>query len=131
MLTTYDQQDDNREDEVNARITRKLCRLGIPTNVRGFEYLLTAVRLVYENPSLSEYITKDLYRRVARRSHAAPSTVVHAIDQIIVMLFGVGNIEQLQALFGCDGQRPTSSRFIALIAESLRDDNKKEAAAKQ
>ncbi|HHY47424.1 MAG TPA: sporulation transcription factor Spo0A [Firmicutes bacterium] len=109
---------------VDAWVTESIHAMGIPANIRGYQYVREAILMVMNDPDLLSKVTKELYPRIAQRFGTTPPRVERAIRHAIEIAWSRGNIELLNNIFGhtVDHQRgkPTNSAFIARIADKLR-----------
>jgi len=109
---------------LEQRISDLLHEVGIPANIRGYQYLRAAIILVAEEAQLLNSITKILYPKIAKIHESTPTRVERAIRHAIEVAWGRGNVEALNRLFGftVDYRRgkPTNSEFIAQVADRLR-----------
>lgn len=108
---------------IELRVTEALREMGIPAHIKGFRYVRTAIKLVYEDPTLIERVTKALYPTVAHMHDTTSSRVERAIRHAIETAWERGNVEVLTKYFGytTDKERgkPTNSEFISMIADEL------------
>ena len=113
-------QGKNLEEEV----TRIIYQMGVPAHVKGYQYLRDAIVNVVQDVSLLGAVTKELYPLVAKKYSTTPSRAERAIRHAIELAWERGNIEFINRYFGytlnLERGKPTSSEFIALIAEKLR-----------
>jgi len=109
---------------LEQKISDLLHELGIPANIRGYQYLREAIVLVAGEIQLLNSITKILYPKIAKIHESTPSRVERAIRHAIEVAWGRGNVEAINRLFGytVDYRRgkPTNSEFIAQVADRLR-----------
>ena len=112
-----------KESNIELRITDILREMGIPAHIKGFRFVRTAIKLVYDDPTLIERVTKALYPTVARMHNSTSSRVERAIRHAIETGWDRGNVEVLSEYFGytTDSERgkPTNAEFIAMIADEL------------
>ena len=105
----------NKYDE---RITSILLSIGIPANIKSYQYFHTAVELCINAPDVSGRVTKVINHTVATMFGTAPSkeerTVRHAID----ISWSRERIEVINNIF-LKSDRPTNSEFIALVADCV------------
>ena len=77
-------------------------------------------------------VTKVLYPEVAKRFCTTPSRVERAIRHAIEVAWDRGDIETLQKYFGYTVNsaqgKPTTSEFIAMIADRLQLQRKQQRA---
>ncbi len=111
---------------IERSVTDTIHSVGIPANIKGYQYLRDAITMSIHDAELIGAITKQLYPRVAGRHNTSPSRVERAIRHAIEVACMRGNDEVLYRLFGYtvnnNKGKPTNSEFIALIADKLRLD---------
>lgn len=112
--------------DMNAAITRMLHDLGIPSHIKGYNYIREAICMVYENPSMIGGITKDLYPTLAKQYDTTVSRIERAIRHAIEVSWNRGDLDYMEELFGhsvdIDRAKPTNSEFIVTVADKLRLD---------
>ena len=113
---------------LDNRVTKTLLEIGVPTNIRGFGYLRTAVVGAYNDPCMIQGIVKNLYPFVAEKHGTTASRAERSIRHAIERAFD--NISQTvyKRYFGNTVSnikgKPTNSEFISAIVEYLRmEDN--------
>ncbi len=111
---------------IERSVTDTIHSVGIPANIKGYQYLRDAIMMSIADTELIGAITKQLYPKVAGRHNTSPSRVERAIRHAIEVACMRGNDEVLYRLFGYtvnnNKGKPTNSEFIALIADKLRLD---------
>ena len=104
-------------------MTNLFLTLGIPAHIKGYQYLREAVRMVMEDHSLIDHITKELYPGVARRFSTSPSKVERAMRHAIEVAWNRGRLEAANHMYGMklfDKQdRPSNGEFIATVADKV------------
>lgn len=101
-------------------VTEVLSEIGIPTNLKGYQYVKTAVELCVKDRDLLNSITKSLYPEVARLHHVNYIKVEHAIRHAIQRAWESNNPQLRKIIFGNTlylDSRPTNSAFIAAIVD--------------
>ena len=105
-------------------VTKTIHSVGVPANIKGYQYLRDAIIMSIKDTELINAVTKQLYPRVANRHNTSPSRVERAIRHAIEVACIRGNEEELYNLFGYtvsnNKGKPTNSEFIAMIADKLR-----------
>ncbi len=128
----YTWQDDIEESNIDMVITNEFIRIGIPAHVKGYQYLRTAIHMTVNNISMLNGITKQLYPSIAKEYCTTAISVERAIRHAIEIAWNKGNAEALENIFGYtispDKGKPTNSQFIALLADRLRLEIKKQRA---
>lgn len=113
-----------RDGNLEAKISKMLHSLGIPSHIKGYQYIRESVMLIYDNPYIIGGITKELYPEVASKYKTTSSRVERAIRHAIEVSWNRGDYEYMEELFGhsvdYDRAKPTNSEFIATVADKLR-----------
>ena len=74
---------DLRYNNLQISITKILHELGIPSHIKGYQYIRDGVSLVFENPEMIGGITKELYPELASKFDTTVSRVERAIRHAI------------------------------------------------
>lgn len=111
---------------VQVSITRMLHELGIPSHIKGYQFLREAINIVFDRPDVIGGITKELYPELAGRYDTTVSRVERAIRHAIEVSWNRGSWDMMEELFGhsvdIDKAKPTNSEFIVTLADKLRMD---------
>ena len=111
-------------------ITKILHDLGVPSHIKGYQYIKEGIMLIYENPSMIGGITKELYPEIANKFDTTVSRVERAIRHAIEVSWNRGDWDLMDEIFGhsvdVDKAKPTNSEFIVTVADKLRLEYKKE-----
>lgn len=109
----------------DAAIKRILLELGVPNSIKGHALLVCAIRMVAEDPSIAEQITKELYPEVAKRFGDIPSRAERAIRHAIEVSFDRCDSRVIERYFGNTvspkKDKPTNSEFITRLADVVRN----------
>lgn len=109
---------------IELSVTKTIHCVGVPANIKGYQYLRDAIIMSIKDTELINAVTKQLYPKVATRHNTSPSRVERAIRHAIEVACIRGNEEELYKLFGYtvsnNKGKPTNSEFIAMIADKLR-----------
>lgn len=130
ILQVYDKKRSESIDLVSnnlqVSITKMLHELGIPSHIKGYQYIREGVKIVFNRPDVIGGITKELYPELARKFDTTVSRVERAIRHAIEVSWNRGNLDYMEELFGfsvdIDRAKPTNSEFIVTIADKLRLD---------
>ena len=110
--------------EYEAWVDSVFLELGIPQNVKGYDYLMAAVLLATDEPELIRAITRELYPRIADFFNTTASCVERSMRHALELAWTNSEPETLYTLFGytvsATQGRPTNSNFIATMANKLR-----------
>lgn len=111
-------------NNLEISITRMLHELGMPSHIKGYQYIREGIMMIYNNPDIIGGITKELYPDVARKYDTTVSRVERAIRHAIEVSWNRGNWDLMEEIFGhsvdIDKAKPTNSEFIVTIADKLR-----------
>ncbi len=111
---------------VTLAISNLLHSLGMPSHIKGYQYIRESIQMMYDNPEMVGGITKEIYPEVADKYETTSSRVERAIRHAIEVSWNRGDIELMEQIFGnsvdYDRAKPTNSEFIATIADKLRVD---------
>jgi len=119
----------NENLDLDILITEVFHKLGVPSHIKGYLYLKTAVELVVDEVELLGAITKKLYPKVAESFNSKSSRVERAIRHAIDLTWEQGNQKMLDKFFSnvitSSRGKPTNSQFIAKVADIVRIEAKK------
>lgn len=105
-----------------------LIEMGVPANIRGFDYICDAMEIYFEDESYVTSKRRELYDRIADK-HGTTWTRVercirHAFEKAVVY----GNLDSLNKYMTA-AQKPTNGNLLACLYLKLKDHdvkNKKE-----
>lgn len=111
-------------NNLQISITKTLHELGVPSHIKGYQYIREGITLVYKHPEMVGGITKELYPEIAKKYNSTVSRVERAIRHAIEVSWNRGNWDLMEGIFGhsvdIDKAKPTNSEFIVTIADKLR-----------
>ena len=111
-------------DNIDTKITNIIHEIGIPAHIKGYSFLRDAIKMVIEDVSLLNGVTKELYPTIAKKYNTTPSRVERAMRHAIEVTWSKGNSNIMKQLFlyniNTNKSKPTNSEFIAVIADKLR-----------
>ncbi len=130
ILDIFKKKDEKSIDFHNGNmqvaISKMLHNLGIPSHIKGYQFIRDAVYLVFENPDMIGGITKELYPELASKYDTTVSRVERAIRHAVEVSWNRGDLKLMENIFGhsvdIDKAKPTNSEFIVTIADKLRLD---------
>ena len=118
------------ENLIREQITSLIHEIGIPAHIKGYNYIRESLLLLFKDLEAIDDITKYLYPTIAKKFNTTPSRVERAIRHAIEVAWSRGNTDILEELFGytinSDRGKPTNSEFLAIIADGLRLEFKKQ-----
>lgn len=116
-------------NNIQKSITNTLHELGVPSHIKGYQYIREGIILVYESPELVGGITKELYPEIAKKFETTVSRVERAIRHAIEVSWNRGDWQLMEEIFGhsvdIDKAKPTNSEFIVTVADKLRLEHNK------
>lgn len=112
-------------NDLRRQLSDILHMLGIPANLRGYEYLMTAILLVYNDKSYMHAMVARLYPEVARVHNVGSYTSIErCIRHAIEISWERAEVKTLNKIFSWSTSRErgkaTNSEFIAMLADYLR-----------
>ena len=111
---------------LHISITKMLHELGMPSHIKGYQYIREGISMIYNDPSIIGGITKELYPELASKFDTTVSRVERAIRHAIEVSWNRGNWDLMEEIFGnsvdIDRTKPTNSEFIVSVADILRLD---------
>ena len=119
-------------NNLQISISKMLHELGMPSHIKGYQYIRDGIDMIYNNPEIIGGITKDLYPDIASKYDTTVSRVERAIRHAIEVSWNRGNWDFMEEVFGhsvdIDKAKPTNSEFIVTIADKLRLEYAREKA---
>jgi len=111
-------------NNLQKSISKLLHELGMPSHIKGYQYIREAISMVYDNPEIVGGITKELYPELAMKFDTTVSRVERAIRHAIEVSWNRGDWDLMEDVFGhsidYDKAKPTNSEFIVTLADKLR-----------
>lgn len=102
-----------------------LMELGVPEHILGHGYTVTALKALYEDPSLLHEITGRLYPLVGEKHDTTGSRAERAIRHSIEVAWDRMDMETMIRCFGCtvnpNKGKPTNSEFLARCSSIVRE----------
>ena len=114
------------DDNIMLAVSNILHSLGMPSHIKGYQYIRDSILMMYDNPEMIGGITKEIYPEVADKYETTSSRVERAIRHAIEVSWNRGDYDLMEQIFGnsvdYDRAKPTNSEFIATIADKIRID---------
>jgi len=105
-------------------VTKLLHELGVPSHIKGYQYIREGVIMIYNNPDMIGGITKELYPELASKFETTVSRVERAIRHAIEVSWNRGDLDLMEEIFGhsvdYEKAKPTNSEFMVTVADKLR-----------
>ena len=110
--------------KIQLQVTELLHNLGVPSQIKGYQYLREGILMLYESTGLIGGITKEVYPEIALRYNTTPSRVERAIRHAIEVSWNRADYEMMNKMFGhsidYDRAKPTNSEFMVTLSDALR-----------
>lgn len=117
-----------KSTKIASEVGSLLHDLGIPSNIRGYEYIREGIMILYGDDTVSSKITKSVYPLIAEKYQTTTTRVERAIRHAIEISWVRGDIELMENLFGnsidVERSRPTNGEFLLTIADKFRVEEK-------
>ena len=113
-----------KDKDLKISVTKLLHELGVPSHIKGYQYIREGILILYKNPDIVGGITKELYPEIASKYDTSVSRVERAIRHAIEVSWNRGDWDLMEEIFGhsvdIDKAKPTNSEFIVTVADKLR-----------
>lgn len=117
------------DNSINKKISKLLHDLGMPSHIKGYQYIRDAILLMHDDPNYFSCITKQLYPTIAQKYDTTSSRVERAIRHAIEVSWSRGDYDLMDEIFGhsvdFDRAKPTNSEFLATVADKISLDESK------
>ena len=117
------------DNSINKKISKLLHDLGMPSHIKGYQYIRDAIILMHNDPNYFGGITKQLYPEIAKMYDTTSSRVERAIRHAIEVSWSRGDYDLMDEIFGhsvdFDRAKPTNSEFLATLADKISLDESK------
>jgi two-component system response regulator (stage 0 sporulation protein A) len=114
----------NGSFDLDRSIDAMLKALGVPYSCEGFAEIGDALRLCFDDPTLSRTVTKRLYPLLGEKHGKTRKAVERNIRSAIEMAFDRSTPAVLERYFGntvsAGRGRATNSEFLAALTQALR-----------
>ncbi|MBQ8348436.1 MAG: sporulation initiation factor Spo0A C-terminal domain-containing protein [Ruminococcus sp.] len=109
----------DKDAQISKYIIKTLLELGVPANLKGYEYLKISIELAVKNQNLFRKEIMHLYVEVAKRCQTNVGCVERSIRTAIESVY-YKNPKRFENFFGYSVGKPSNSELIGLIAEKVR-----------
>ena len=115
---------DLKYHNIQMSITKILHELGMPSHIKGYQYIREGVGIIFDRPETIGGITKELYPELAEKFDTTVSRVERAIRHAIEVSWNRADWHLMEEIFGhsvdIDKAKPTNSEFMVTVADKLR-----------
>ena len=124
LLTLKSIKNKDKLFNYDAVVTDMLHNLGIPSHIRGYQYIKEGIMIVYQKGNVLTYITKDIYPEIALKYDTTPTRVERAIRHAIEVSWNRGDLNLMEEIFGnslnVNRDKPTNSEYLTTLADRLK-----------
>ena len=117
------------DNGIDRKISKLLHDLGMPSHIKGYQYIRDAIILMHDDSNYFSGITKQLYPEIAKKYNTTSSRVERAIRHAIEVSWSRGDYDLMDEIFGhsvdFDRAKPTNSEFLATLADKINLDESK------
>ncbi len=114
----------NEDKNLDILITQSVNSLGIPANIKGYNYIRAAIHIILKENKEEYALTKSIYPLIAIKYATTPYRVERAIRHAIGSTWNRNSNRMEEALYGTvninGSNRPSNAQFIANLANKLR-----------
>ena len=108
---------------IDTKIFKVLTKLGMPSNLCGYQYVREAIRMSYYNMDNYIHPNSILYPKLSKMFNIKECMVEKSIRDAITITWDRGNYDYQEELFGYTINRykgkPTHGEFIAQIVNYI------------
>lgn len=124
LVSHKDEMNLVKANKIEIEVSTLLHDLGIPSHVRGYQYIREGVMLLYANDGVTSLVTKEIYPKIDNKYQTTSSRVERAIRHAIEISWTRGDIKLMEDIFGnsvdFDRSRPTNSEFLSTLADRFK-----------
>ncbi len=106
-------------------ITKHVIRLGVPTHIIGYKYIIEAVKIIIQENKACP-IAKQVYLTIANNNRTSVECVESSIRKTIDRVFQLNN-DEFKDLMRLSAppihKKPTNSRFLTSLSEKIKLEN--------
>lgn len=111
------------DKKTNIAIQATLNQIGVPHNLKGYIYLVSAIDKCISERSKLNQIVNVLYKEIADENSDTVSKTESAIRHAIEISWNRGNTNVINKIFGytvsSTAGKPKNSEFIALVTDFI------------
>jgi two-component system response regulator (stage 0 sporulation protein A) len=115
---------DTNNYSIDKRLVKTLHELGMPSHIKGYNYITYAIKLVYGKKENTKIKIKNLYEETAQKFNTTVSRVERNIRHAIEISWNRGSWDFINETFGhsvdINRAKPTNSEFIITVANKIQ-----------
>ena len=120
QAVNFEKENIREKTDYSAHISVVLKHMGMPMHVKGYLYILDAIRHIDEDKSILQALNKELYPAVAQKYAVSPDSVERAIRTAITAAWEHDGGKAMRSVFLAQGvelkEKPTNAEFLAFLA---------------
>ena len=118
----------NKNANLEIEVSEILHNLGIPSHIKGYQYIREGIMYIYNKNGYGAFITKEIYPEIALKYNTTVSRVERAIRHAIEISWERGDIDLMDDIFGhsidYNRSKPTNAEYINTIADRIKLNDK-------
>lgn len=95
-------------ENIEAVVTNLIHEIGIPANIKGYQYIRKGIILSINDMEMVNQITKELYPELAKKFKTTSSRVERAIRHAIEVTWAKAETNKLESIFRKHAKRKTN-----------------------
>ena len=110
------------DTDIRYEIETTLIRIGVPSSLIGFRYVVDAITMVVMDRNVINFITNGIYGDIAAKYNTSNKCVERRIRHMIDMAYERANMEKLETYVGYPNARTgklTNGEFISNFARTV------------
>ena len=107
--------------ELTRLVTEILHDIGVPTHIKGYQYLHASIVIAAENMDILDEGATALYGQVAKIFRTTPSRVVRAMQHAIDVVWERADHEVIEKHCGYLGEKPNAACFVEVLADKIQE----------
>lgn len=114
--------EEDKPKSVQEHVEEILNEIGVPCNLLGYDYIITATCMVVEDPTIRKYFVSRVYPSVGEAYGTKATRVERAIRTAILCAIDKGNAVAIRNYFGSimsHSGTVTNSAFICRLAREV------------
>lgn len=111
------------QTELKEKIIKKLNLIGVPKNMMGYNYILSAILYLNKFNNINNIYVKEIYNELFHTYNKSVESIEKAIRKAIECTFAKGNINEIYNLFNNmipeDSGKISNKKFIYELAKKI------------
>lgn len=112
------------ESDVKLQICDFLNQLGVPSHLKGYDYIEYAVEILWSDLTALGNLNRKIYARISGKFNTTPARVERNVRNAIEQTFLKGNLNLIYDIFGSclsrEKPKPSNSEFLIFFVNELK-----------